>query len=296
MKVAKKILSLIISFLFIPIFIYCGETVRIMPLGDSITYGNNALNPPDTTSSISYRKYLWDTLNNTNYSVDFVGSREGGTDFPAFDPDNEGHPGDTAAGIAVDVYQYLTNNPADIILLHIGTNVLSINPDDVNTTLEEIDKYEADYGTHIQVILARIINRWVEWTDENGDPRSTEQDRIDTTLFNTNLEAMAKQRIANGDDIVIVDMENNTGIIYDSTDMIDDLHPKESGFLKMSNLWYTCNLLFLHIFGVLMKQMMQQVILILTVTMQEHVQDLTAQLPYRARLKVHSYLTVLILK
>ncbi|WP_415407783.1 PKD domain-containing protein [Sulfurovum sp. CS9] len=236
---SKKFLSLLLSFLFIPIFIYGGETVRIMPLGDSITYGNSVLNPPDTATSVSYRLHLWEALNNENYAVDFVGSKTGGTDFPPFDPDNEGHPGDTAAGIAADVYQYLTDNPADVILLHIGTNVLRTSPDDVSDALDEIKRYETDTATHVSVILARIINRWVEWTDENGDTRSTEQDKTNTTTFNENLEIMVRDRIANGDDIVVVDMENDTGIIYDATDMHDDLHPIDSGYEKMASLWYS---------------------------------------------------------
>jgi len=233
-----NILFFLLILFIIPLSVYAGKSIRVMPLGDSITYGNNIYNPPNSAKSVSYRKLLWDKLKDNNYTVDFVGSKIGGTDFASFDPENEGHPGDTAAGIAVDVYQYLINNPADIILLHIGTNNLSTNPEDINTILDEIDRYESDYKTHIQVILARIINRWVEWTDENGNSRSIEQDKADTSLFNKNLEIMAQERIKNGDDIVIVDMEHAAGLIYNNTDMIDDLHPQKSGFLKIANIWY----------------------------------------------------------
>jgi hypothetical protein len=46
---------------------------------------------------------------------------------------------------------------------------------------------------------------------------------------------MAMNRIANGDDIVIVDMED--ALNY-STDMADNLHPNDSGYAKMANVWF----------------------------------------------------------
>src|SRR5918996_761850 len=44
-------------------------TIKIMPLGDSITQSITPLN--------SYRYYLWHLLLNQEYHVDFVGSRNG---------------------------------------------------------------------------------------------------------------------------------------------------------------------------------------------------------------------------
>jgi lysophospholipase L1-like esterase len=90
--------------------------------------------------------------------------------------------------------------------------------------LNEIDRYETNYGRHITVILAKIINR---------NPYSAL-----TTTFNNNVAAMAQARINNGDDIIIVDMENGAGINY-STDMYDTLHPNASGYQKMANLWFS---------------------------------------------------------
>jgi len=210
------------------------KMVKIMPLGDSITYGSHN-GTADSTVDVAYRKHLWETLTDAGYIFNFVGSMQAGTDYaPPFDPDNEGHPGDTAEGIAVDVYDYLTNNPADIALLHIGTNVLSTDPGDVAHALDEIDRYETDSGNHVSVILARIINRATDSDDTN------ETERNMTSEFNINLEEMARQRIANGDDIVIVDMENGAGIDYSvNTDMIDYLHLKDEGYAKMASMWYT---------------------------------------------------------
>jgi acyl-CoA thioesterase I len=64
-------------------------TVKIMPLGDSITESN--------TGQFSYRYYLWHLLLAKGYHTDFVGSRHGvGNGPPAnpdFDMDHEGHAG-----------------------------------------------------------------------------------------------------------------------------------------------------------------------------------------------------------
>ena len=46
---------------------------------------------------------------------------------------------------------------------------------------------------------------------------------------------MALNRIAGGDDIIIVNMES--ALNY-STDMYDELHPNDSGYAKMSEVWY----------------------------------------------------------
>ncbi len=57
---------------------------------------------------------------------------------------------------------------------------------------------------------------------------------------------MAEQRIANGDKIVIVDMEHDAGFDYryiPNGDMYyndpEGIHPSPSGYAKMANLWYS---------------------------------------------------------
>ena len=61
---------------------------------------------------------------------------------------------------------------------------------------------------------------------------------------------MANNRIANGDKIILVDMENDADIIYELTanggDMNDNLHPDlavdpfivDSGYGKMADVWF----------------------------------------------------------
>jgi hypothetical protein len=206
---------------------YCSQydnSVKIMPLGDSITYDDYSGDIRPASERVAYRLSLWESLDLEEYWFDFVGDEIAGEDFsPPFDPDNEGHPSYTDTDIAVRVHDYLFNNPADLILLHIGTNDLDTNPDDVENILDEIDRY----SEKITVILARIIER--DETVEDGT----------THAFNDAVEGMADLRIADGDKIVMVDMEDGAGIDYRiGVDMIDKWHPNESGYEKMADEWF----------------------------------------------------------
>ncbi|NUO82725.1 HD domain-containing protein, partial [candidate division KSB1 bacterium] len=90
---------------------------RIMPLGNSITEGVGS------TDGSGYRLPLYNLLTNANVPFDFVGGLQYGNVLP--DKDHEGH-----AGIKADdlqVTNYLSANPADVILLEIGTNDVSAN-------------------------------------------------------------------------------------------------------------------------------------------------------------------------
>lgn len=228
------VLSLIVS----PLSIH-GKTIRIMPLGDSITAGEHYHYPTDGERT-GYRKPLYELMVAKAYDVNFVGSLHWGFDMtPPFDCDHEGHPGWKADRIADNVYQWLEQNPPDIILAHVGTNGLSADNDkNVERMLDEIDRYEMDNDVEITVFLARIIHRY------EMDSRAT------TTTFNDNVEAMALSRVQNqGDKIIVVDMENGAGIDYmaDGVDMwgttypevsYDRYHPTDQGNMKMAKLWF----------------------------------------------------------
>jgi uncharacterized membrane protein len=201
-------------------YCYDGTPIRIMPLGDSITRGTSTT-ITDANYIVGYRQKLFRTLQSYGYSVDFVGSGQSGSlAMPPLDPDHEGHPIWTAAQVASNVYSWLAGNPADIILLHIGTNNGSSDSvRDVEFLLDEIDRYSED----IVVLLARIINRQTLSTA--------------TTIFNDNVESMAMARIANGDKIIMVDQE---GALFYPNDIADDnLHPTKVGYEKMADTWFS---------------------------------------------------------
>ncbi len=195
----------------------CNDQVAIMPLGDSITEGQNPV-ITDNNYRVGYRAPLFWDLTGAGYYFDFVGSKQAGMlADPGIDFDHEGHGGWSDGAIAGSVSGFLLNNHADVVLLHIGTNALSSSPDDVEDILNNIDAYSED----TVVVLARIINRKTYSSL--------------TTTFNDNVEAMAMNRIANGDRIILVDQES--ALVYPD-DMEDNLHPNTYGYNKMPAAWY----------------------------------------------------------
>jgi len=226
---------------YILVFIFFLQTVlvsaaaavtRIMPLGNSITVGTCCGKPPE--EMVAYRQKLYLDLIDEGYDVDFVGGEQaGGIAVPAFDIDHEGHGGKRAYYIRDNIYlngsNFLGNNPADVILLHIGTNDITIDQptnqivNEVEEILEEIEEFEFDIGKDVPILLAIIILR--------TDGRNPQ-----TIAFNNELRTMAETRIAGGDNITIVDMQN--ALSYPG-DMDDNVHPNMTGYNKMADVWYS---------------------------------------------------------
>lgn len=237
--------------------------VRIMPLGNSITEGWTDGSLPDN-QMIGYRFALKQLLDNAGYITDFVGSQSDGSLY--FDDCQHGGISGTRdnylARMLVDSYDerwgeqlltpaqpYLDAFMPDIILLEVGTNdILHENeetdidyPDcivrqKISLILDRIDEYEVRTGKECIVFLALIINRRQPCFAGSGCSRTSE--------FNAAIETMALTRIANGDKIVIVDMENDAGFTYISGDDMSStdvtgLHPNNTGYTKMANLWFS---------------------------------------------------------
>lgn len=204
-----------------------GCAVAIMPLGDSITQGHG---DPQITG---YRRELYNSLADVGYVVNFAGSRRDGVPLD-FDRDNESHPGQQAYEIRDGITAYLNENQPDIILLHIGTNgIAGKSPEAVAQEIDEILSRIYGFDGDIVVFLARIINRV-------GPVEVAHK----TSRLNELIQAMANERIAAGDPLVVVDMErvltysflNSNGQTV-LIDMFDTLHPNATGYKKMAVVW-----------------------------------------------------------
>ena len=233
---------------------------KIMPLGDSITQGTSS-GVPNEEDQVSYRKVLYDNLKTAGYVVNdeiFVGSLFSGESVPDFDPDHEGHPGwrtdEIVAGDPLEpdagkLNEWLFAETPNIVLLHIGTNDISGDNQDwteVEAILDVIDNYEEDpSGNAVWVILSLIIDRSCDPSDLDYAACLTQSGQ--TTAFNEDVfrEVWEPRRDGGVDKIVLVDMENGAGIDYNRTtdsppgDMWDKLHPFETGYAKMADLWFT---------------------------------------------------------
>jgi lysophospholipase L1-like esterase len=225
---------------------YCSRydaPLTIMPLGDSITKGTWTNGQPPEDQRVGYRLDLWDLLVSNLYVFNFIGSENNGSAIDLMDDNHAGFNGITDDQIftllatgwneAANPDERITNGPyleyypADIILLHIGTNAPDTSPTAVSNSLDEIDAF----SKNSTVLVARII------------------ERLDSTVipnYNIAIQNMVTSRIAQGDKIIMVDMEDGAGINYtiDSNapytggDMFDVIHPNPSGYNKMAGKWF----------------------------------------------------------
>jgi hypothetical protein len=218
---------------------------RVMPLGDSITWGRtlpasngDGHNPP-IGQRVGYRKVLRDLLAGAGYRIDYVGTLQSGYDsgFLPDDPDHEGHGAWTTAHLADgfpgaptgtgggNLAEWLDATKPDVVLLHSGTNDLNNGADptsvaqEVERLLNIIDSWESS-NWPVTVVLARIIN--------------TNPATAATTAFNNALNNnVYSPRAARGDRIRLADHQG----ALNGGDYSDQLHPNDSGYQKMANVW-----------------------------------------------------------
>jgi hypothetical protein len=226
------------------------QTLKILPMGNSITWGTNVSPDPDAATHTAYRYKLYQLLGQGGYSVDFIGSRS--TGYSIFSESQHcGIPGisdDHLASIletgfnphwSYNYYEtagpYLNFYPPDIILLEIGTNdvmagdVYDISPE-LTRIFNAIDAYETSSGKPIVVFVAKIIST----ANVSG---ACNTDALINT-YNSNLTSIVNSRISSGDKLVLVDLQCGAGINY-ATDMLDTYHPNPTGYEKIGQAWYT---------------------------------------------------------
>lgn len=219
------------------IWVLIDGAVRVMPVGDSITAGSPGATP---ATAIGYRKKLYTDLEalSSNYGVRFVGNLAHGETSGLAPPNNqhEGHPGycDGPTGcsndnVADNIVTWLNAAPADVLLLHIGTNDFSTNAADVSTILDNINTW-ASGNYPVTTFVARIIPA------SNGG--------LYVNTFNNNVAAIATNRP--NVRVLMVNQQTGAGI-HNTTDpagntanaafMADNLHPNQAGYDKMADKW-----------------------------------------------------------
>jgi len=192
--------------------------LRVMPLGDSITYGSGA--------GGGYRAPLYQLLTNAGYSVDFIGTQTGNGTASLPDPNHEGYPGafisdidDSLLGIFGAVVQ------PDIILLLIGVN-------------DYLQNEETSLATNrLEALVVRLATNWpnvkiiVGSLTEVSEPLNTQ---IQTT-FNTFLPSICERQRGLRRQVYFTDMHSAVPL----ADMPDQLHPNQLGYRKMATNWFT---------------------------------------------------------
>jgi lysophospholipase L1-like esterase len=196
--------------------------VRIMPLGDSITYGSGG-------TGGGYRVYLYTALTNAGYTVDYVGTVTGN---PAAglgaEIQHEGHGGWRITNPSNGLYDYIHGwfesiDDPHVILLHIGTNDsggFNANTNDVNN-LDRLITRMALCQPSAQIIVTSLMKR--------GEPNYT----YITNYFNPYVPGKVAGQQALGRRVTFLDMH----AYVELSDMPDSLHPNDGGYAKMAAAW-----------------------------------------------------------
>jgi lysophospholipase L1-like esterase len=211
-----------------------GSPCRIMPLGDSITFGLGSQNPDG-----GYRVELFRQAVLDGHDMTFVGTNPagffgaGGPNGPdtvegqPFPGDHDGISGDTIPGVSGRVDAAIEATDPDIILLHIGTNHLGgALPNGLLGQLGDLlDQIIADAPDAL-LVVAQIVPR--------------RQGNDSTEDYNAGIPALVDERAAQGDHVALVDMYtpfvNNPNF---ATALLNDIvHPNNAGYAVMAETWY----------------------------------------------------------
>jgi lysophospholipase L1-like esterase len=183
--------------------------LRIMPLGDSLTYGIGS------STRSGYRAALRDELAATGVDVDFVGSHSNGL---GDDNQHEGHPGWQINEISTNIQQWLSAAQPDVVLLDIGTNDLDRDYDRALAparTADLIDRITAQLPT-VRVVVAKLL----------------EVDRFQATFRRYN-DVLADVVAARWPRVTLADMSR-----VPAANTVDGVHPTDVGYRQMAYQWY----------------------------------------------------------
>lgn len=212
------------------------DSIKIMPLGDSIT---------ELNWQGGYRSYLYKLLSDSGFVFDFVGRRTVnhndaslGFSFPQPYWDHEGYTGRAIYPTWLDhIDTALNANPPDIILLMLGTNDVA---NGTRTTLQIRNFMSAlldsiwIFDPNIKVVLSNICR---VFTDTISGGRLMTPDKLDSIVkINSMLPDLVEEKKQAGRFILMVD---NFSALTDSTDFDGDgVHPSVNGYKKMRYVWY----------------------------------------------------------
>lgn len=201
-----------------------GGTLRVMPLGDSITEGEANHN--------SYRRTLWQRLQGAGCKVDLVGSKSGVSSGyrnspwvsppnPDFDQDHEGYWDYRVDELLPFVGGKVASAQPDVVLIHLGTNDVlggqsaSGVAGELSALIDNVRSGKAD----AYIVLAKII------------PAAS--NTAATAALNRQIDGIAASKNSAASPVVVVDQAAG----YSTSDNYDGVHPNPTGEAKLGNKW-----------------------------------------------------------
>jgi lysophospholipase L1-like esterase len=184
--------------------------VRVMPLGDSITWGVGS------PSASSYRAPLAALVaGQSAYTVQFVGSQVSGT---LADQSNEGHSGYLISQIRDGIDGWLSAAHPDLVVLHIGINDLNRGVDVANAPARLADLVDRIYADRpgTGVIMLGLIP-------------TTPNLGTQVAAYNAAAKKLQSTETAAGHKLRYVDPPALT-----PAEFTDGLHPNDAGYQRMA--------------------------------------------------------------
>lgn len=220
---AKKLFCAVALFLIgIQTNTFSQTTVKIMPLGNSVTLGTGGSTPLH-----GYRNTLYDLLEGDGINFNFVG--QFADDDGSFDGDHQGIAGMRADSLVNLIDDYLTAEPAEMVILHIGTNDVaglgSVNP--VFDNIENVVDAIYIFDENIKIVLCSL-------TPRNDTPT---RESVTSDLA-ARIRDLVDEKKADGYKIWFADIYNafvSNGNWAQDYMSADGFHPKNPGYEVMGN-------------------------------------------------------------
>ena len=196
-----------------------GEPCRILPLGDSITFGIGYEG--------GYRVALFELARAAGKSITFTGSLQNGPSLAggkAFPRHHEGRSGWKIEEVMATVPQPALQTLPHIILLHVGTN----------------DVYARESAELMAGRLDALIDRLEQAAPQaliavaEIVPLTDPELRDAAERYNAEVKRRVEARSARGEHVMLVDQFSQFPIAL----LNDGVHPTQAGYEHMASTWY----------------------------------------------------------
>ena len=192
------------------------STVRVMPMGDSITAGGGV--------TMGYKGYLLDKLLFSGVQVDYVGSQAATGPGGLRDRDHEGHSGWANKEFQVTAAQLVATHQPHVVVYHVGTNDIFSNVDPGVAVSRLRDVLARIYAAKpdVHVVVAKIVRMNV------GRDVQMQQ-------YNDLIPAVVDGFRTQGRRISLSDL---SGTLSTSDLLSDGVHVTDGGDRKMADAFY----------------------------------------------------------
>lgn len=224
-----------------------GDPCKILPLGDSITWGINygggyriKLFAHTVTDQKNITFVGYDTANAPTSAVlnmlgssssKYVNKHEGHSGW-TIQQDDDLVTGKSTAnndGVSYNGKKVVADFVPHIVLVHLGTNDMYMSPSGADMRLGTLIDHIAADAPNALVVVAKII------------PLPSSPGPVKT--FNDAIPGLVQQRASAGKHVVLVDQ---FAALQTSDLGTDQVHPNEGGYEKMAVVWYNAIKTYLH--------------------------------------------------